>query len=196
MQTSNETVLLVEDHEPLARTFATRLSRNFDVVVAHDVETALNEVRNNERFVGALLDYKLPDGNALRIIEALRERDPAVYIVVVTGEPPSVSLVNSIAAKGACFARKSADGFEIADFARNCERRHALAYLRRRGLTKHQVEILAVSLRARSRADAARALGLSDGTMRTTIGRILRKCGAGSLRELAGKLLFQTRSLP
>ncbi len=82
---ARDKVLVVED-EPVIR-FGVRdflESRGFDVEEAATIEQARSAFRRS-RPDAMVLDYLLPDGNALDLIEELHEADPLVPIVVLTG---------------------------------------------------------------------------------------------------------------
>jgi DNA-binding NtrC family response regulator len=78
-------ILIVED-EPVVR-FGIRdflESRGFDVEEAASLETA-RTVFQHTRPDAVVLDYLLPDGNALDLLKELHETDPNVPVIVLTG---------------------------------------------------------------------------------------------------------------
>ncbi len=79
------TVLIVEDDEGLARLIAKRLKNTgFDVAVVNNGAQAVDWVVNNPVNL-MLLDYKLPDMSARRIVEAVEERKLEIPFIVMTG---------------------------------------------------------------------------------------------------------------
>ena len=82
---SKDRILVVED-EPIVR-FGIRdflESRGFDVDEAASLEQA-RTVYQRTRPDAVVLDYLLPDGNALDLLRELHETDPQVPIIVLTG---------------------------------------------------------------------------------------------------------------
>ncbi|HYG62994.1 MAG TPA: sigma-54 dependent transcriptional regulator, partial [Thermoanaerobaculia bacterium] len=82
---SKDKILLVED-EPVIR-FGIRdflENKGFEVDEAADLESG-RVVFQRSRPDAVILDYLLPDGNALDLIEELRTLDPEVPVVVLTG---------------------------------------------------------------------------------------------------------------
>jgi DNA-binding NtrC family response regulator len=78
-------ILIVED-EPIVR-FGMRdflQSRGFDVEEAATLEQARTEFQRS-RPDAVVIDYRLPDGNALDLLEELHGADPQMPIVVLTG---------------------------------------------------------------------------------------------------------------
>ena len=78
--------ILIVDDEPNAR-FGMRTwleARGFDVDEAGDCASAVTGARTSRPDV-AVLDYLLPDGNALTLMTALRDVEPGLPVVILTG---------------------------------------------------------------------------------------------------------------
>jgi len=81
-------ILLVEDSEPLARTYERYLrSEPYDVVHAADGAAAI-DLMENDRFDSVVLDLRLPDMHGLDILRRIRtlEAGPAVVVITVDGQ--------------------------------------------------------------------------------------------------------------
>jgi DNA-binding NtrC family response regulator len=79
-------VLLIEDEATLAKNIRSYLSRQgFDVRVAPDGRTGFREFGSFNPDI-VLLDYNLPDTDGLQLLERLKAVDPAVNVVMITGE--------------------------------------------------------------------------------------------------------------
>jgi len=81
-------ILLVEDDPDHALLAATAIENALDdvrVVHARDVRTAV-ELCRGATWSLALLDYRLPDGTGLDVLEALRKVAPGVPTVMITAE--------------------------------------------------------------------------------------------------------------
>ncbi len=78
-------LLLVDDDDTFAGLLARELSeRGMQVATAGDAVTAGQRIDQQE-FDVALVDLKLPDGNGLEILRQIRERQPRMEVVVLTG---------------------------------------------------------------------------------------------------------------
>jgi putative two-component system response regulator len=81
-------VLLVEDDDEQALLAAESLesaSENVRVVHARDAATA-KELCRSSRWALAIVDYTLPDGDGLELLQAIKERTPTLPVVLLTGE--------------------------------------------------------------------------------------------------------------
>jgi DNA-binding NtrC family response regulator len=78
-------ILLVEDDEELRYAYAAHLTANgFQVEEASDMAGAHKSFVATRPDV-AVLDFRLPDGNALDLLHKFKELEPAVPIIVLTG---------------------------------------------------------------------------------------------------------------
>ena len=78
-------ILLVEDDEELRHAYAAHLTANgFLVEEARDMAVAHKSFVATRPDV-AILDFRLPDGNALDLLPKFKELEPAVPIIVLTG---------------------------------------------------------------------------------------------------------------
>lgn len=81
---SKANVLIVEDNEDLCQTLADVLRKEGNKVrTALTGEHALNILKNDIIDL-VLLDIKLPDINGIRILEAIKEMDPEILVIMIT----------------------------------------------------------------------------------------------------------------
>jgi cyclic di-GMP phosphodiesterase len=83
-----QSILLVDDdpdHALLAAESLESGSENIRVVHARDVASA-KELCRSSRWALAVIDYNLPDGNGLDLLQAIKERTPSLPVVMLTGE--------------------------------------------------------------------------------------------------------------
>jgi DNA-binding NarL/FixJ family response regulator len=81
-------VLLVEDEHDVRSVFVETLQRaGYQVVACEDLNSARAVVAHpREAFDAAVVDYRLPDGTALELVQMLIDAEPMCRSVVVTGE--------------------------------------------------------------------------------------------------------------
>ena len=79
-------ILLVEDSEPLARTYERYLRfESYNVVYAADGAAALQRLEN-EQFDAVILDLRLPDMHGLGILRRIRAAEGGPSVVVITAD--------------------------------------------------------------------------------------------------------------
>ena len=87
--------ILVVDDEPLIRWSLTEtlLDLGYDVSEAVNGQTALQVLTAQAPFHVALLDYRLPDSNDLKLLAAVRRMSPWTQVILMTafGTPDVIS---------------------------------------------------------------------------------------------------------
>lgn len=81
-------ILIVEDDEVdrMAVRRALRSDGNIEMFEAEDCRGAIALLREHPRIECVFIDYRLPDGNGLQLIEQLRSARISVPLVVLTGQ--------------------------------------------------------------------------------------------------------------
>lgn len=78
-------ILLIEDHEATRFGFVRYFSREgYEISEASDISEAVRLLAV-QRFDAVILDINLPDGSGLDFIATIREGDPCIPIIVITG---------------------------------------------------------------------------------------------------------------
>lgn len=94
------TILLVDDEPSIRWTMAELLRRaGYDVRAAQDFDGAL-EGFSAGRFEAAVIDIVLPRKSGVQLLSELRQRDPDLPVIMMTGEP-NLSLLPEIVRAGA-----------------------------------------------------------------------------------------------
>jgi DNA-binding NtrC family response regulator len=109
-----QSVLVVDDEEnflTLLKWFLTQ--RGYDVYTAPSVEQALSLVQGRA-FDIALLDIKLGSGDGLHLLEQVRERSPALKVIMMTAYPTIGSLKQAFAKGALRYLTKPVDLQELA----------------------------------------------------------------------------------
>jgi DNA-binding response OmpR family regulator len=105
-------VLVVEDDSPTAHAMELLLRHHgYDVLMANSVEAALGHVASEPHCV--LLDLMLPDGDGMRVLEAVREKGLKSRVVVITGVGDSDYLARVHLLRPDALLRKPVDFFQI-----------------------------------------------------------------------------------
>jgi two-component system response regulator RegA len=106
--------LLVVDDDPVFRgVLARALSRRgFDVQVADGLGEAQRRLADDPPDY-AVVDLKMPDGSGLVFVEALKRRNPAARIVVLTGFASVATAVEAIKLGAMHYLPKPADADEV-----------------------------------------------------------------------------------
>jgi two-component system response regulator RegA len=111
-------ILLVDDDDVfrgrLARAFR---DRGFAVAEASDQQEALEDSSGSPRY--ALVDLRLPSGSGLEVVRALKQRHPAIVVVVLTGYGSIATALEAVRLGAAHYLTKPATADEIlSSFAR------------------------------------------------------------------------------
>ncbi|MDG5777754.1 response regulator [Haloarculaceae archaeon H-GB2-1] len=85
-------VLVVEDNETVAETYATFLGDTYGVTIAYDGDDALEVYDESVDVV--LLDRRMPRMSGDDVLQQLRARDADVRVVVVTAVTPELDIVD------------------------------------------------------------------------------------------------------
>ena len=189
------TVLLVDDHELIREGLRRALEREPDIDVvaeAASVAEGLAMGRKTEPSV-AIVDLRLPDGNGLDIVRALRAQSTEMGIVVLTMYAGDNQLFDALDAGASAFVPKSAPAEEIVAAARHAASApHSFTSadladaLKRRTspqgpqLSPREREVLQLLADGMGVSQISRQLFISDSTTKTHISKLYDKLGAGN----------------
>ena len=193
-------VVIVDDHRVLSELLAAALSARAGISVVGAAENATDAVHTVKTFQPdvVLLDYDLPDGDGISLIEKIAAVAPESRILMLTSFADPLILSEAIGAGCAGFLTKRSSTEEIAaavlavwsdqtpispDVVRSLvskERDGAGS-----GLTERETEVLRLATRGMSNKEIAAELFLSVNTVRNHTQRVLNKLGAHSKLEAA-----------
>jgi len=189
------TVLLVDDQELIREGLRRALEREPDVEVvaeAASVAEGLAMGRKTEPTV-AIVDLRLPDGNGLDVVRALRAQSVDMGIVVLTMYAGDNQLFDALDAGASAFVPKSAPAEEIVAAARHAASSpHSFtsadladAMKRRTSpqgpqLSPREREVLQLLADGMGVSQISRQLFISDSTTKTHISKLYDKLGAGN----------------
>lgn len=89
-------VLLIEDDESVRKSLIDLLKKNeFDVETASDGNEALSKIRSKLYNV-ALIDIRLPDIEGTKLLRKLKEENPDIKEIIITGYPSLQSAIDAV----------------------------------------------------------------------------------------------------
>lgn len=200
-------VLVVDDHRVVRHGLRTFLDVQDDIEVvgeAGDGGEAVSEAEKLEPDV-ILLDLQLPTVDGVEALRMLRDRGSKARVLVLTSFTEPSSVVPALRAGAAGYLFKDVDPDALAQAIRAVhagqvllEPEVAAALLaddapneRAASLTDREREVLAEIARGRSNREIARALVLSEKTVKTHVSSILAKLGLSDRTQAA---LFAVKS--
>lgn len=189
--------LVVEDYQPTARAIARLLRREGTTLVAHNVSEAMDALGTTTHLTAAIVDIRLPDGSGFEVLEAVRRRDPAVPLLVVSSLYDHET-VNRAQLLGALYVRKPASEENLHTFVhrialRERKPRPSLMRLVRQMAARYELsgresELLFCVASGVSLSEAPEHMGILPSTVKTLTRRLLRKCDAPTLDALVRPL--------
>ena len=195
-------VLIVDDHQMFASSLAQALQAEDDLVVVGQAGTLRDAQR---QMAGSapdvvLLDHRLPDGEGVDALSALRGARPSARVLMLTATTSDRVLVSAMAAGAAGFIAKTQplddviDGVRAAAHGESVVSSKLLARLLPRlhrhsagmgaSLTAREHEILVLLAQGLPNSEIAQQLSLSVHTVRNHVSNLSVKLGAHSKLEV------------
>lgn len=188
-------VLLVDDHQVVRRGLRTFLEVQPDIEVVGEAADGDEGVRRARELTPdvILMDVKMPGTDGIAALRALRQAGSGARVLVVTSFTEQRTVVPAIRAGAAGYVYKDIDPDALAGAIRSVHAGHVLLQsevadllLARdqsagggqgRGgtLTDREQEVLALIADGRSNREIARALVVSEKTVKTHVSNILMK---------------------
>lgn len=192
--TSRIRVLLVDDHQVVRRGLRTFLEVQDDIEVVGEAADGAEGVEKAEALGPdvVLMDLKMPGVDGIEALKLLKERGSAARVLIVTSFTEHRTMVPALRAGAAGYVYKDVDPEALAGAIRSVHAGHVLlqpelasALLsddsprppQGRGgtLTDREREVLSHIADGRSNREIARALHLSEKTVKTHVSNILMK---------------------
>lgn len=102
-------ILLVDDDETVRRTLVRWLKQEgYEPLEARDGESGVQAAQSGE-FDAVLCDVNLPDGLGLDFVTRLRDREPALPVVLITGQPSVETAARAVGLPVAAYLCKPLD---------------------------------------------------------------------------------------
>ncbi|AXL87893.1 DNA-binding response regulator [Streptomyces sp. CB09001] len=187
-------VLLVDDHQVVRRGLRTFLEVQDDIEVVGEAADGAEGVDRAQELMPdvILMDVKMPGMDGVDALRRLRELDNHARVLVVTSFTEQRTVVPALRAGAAGYVYKDVDPDALAGAIRSVHAGHILlqpevagALLsqeesssgpgRAGSLTEREREVLGLIADGRSNREIARALVLSEKTVKTHVSNILMK---------------------
>ncbi|MER5492698.1 response regulator [Streptomyces sp. LE64] len=194
MADKNIRVLLVDDHQVVRRGLRTFLEVQGDIEVVGEAADGAEGVARAEELGPdvVLMDVKMPGMDGVAALRRLRELGNPARVLIVTSFTEQRTVVPALKAGAAGYVYKDVDPEALAGAIRSVHAGHVLlqpevadALLSQDGggqgqgragsLTEREREVLALIADGRSNREIARALVLSEKTVKTHVSNILMK---------------------
>jgi DNA-binding NarL/FixJ family response regulator len=193
-------VLVVDDHQVVRQGLRTFLDVQDDIAVVGEAAGGAACVAEAERLRPdvILLDLRMPDGDGVRALRDLRERGNRARVLVVTSFTDASTVLPAVRAGAAGYVYKDVDPAALAAAIRAVHAGHVLLHPDVAGLlaagepgdggvplTAREREVLAEIARGRSNREIARALGVTEKTVKTHVSAVLAKLGVQDRTQAA-----------
>ncbi|MCC0579138.1 response regulator [Streptomyces californicus] len=187
-------VLLVDDHQVVRRGLRTFLEIQEDIEVVGEASDGEEGVARTEELRPdvVLMDIKMPGTDGIEALRRLRELDNPARVLIVTSFTEQRTVVPALRAGASGYVYKDVDPDALAGAIRSVHAGHVLLQPEVAGallaqeeagtgtgrgstLTEREREVLGLIADGRSNREIARALVLSEKTVKTHVSNILMK---------------------
>ncbi|MFE7712409.1 response regulator [Streptomyces sp. NPDC057486] len=187
-------VLLVDDHQVVRRGLRTFLEIQDDIEVVGEAADGAEGVARSEELRPdvVLMDIKMPGTDGIEALRKLRELDNPAKVLIVTSFTEQRTVVPALRAGASGYVYKDVDPDALAGAIRSVHAGHVLLQPEVAGallaqedsgtgtgrgstLTEREREVLGLIADGRSNREIARALVLSEKTVKTHVSNILMK---------------------
>jgi DNA-binding NarL/FixJ family response regulator len=188
-------VLIVDDHPAVRRGLRTFLELSEDIEVVGEAAdgTQVADLAAATAPDVILLDMVLPGRDGIGVLHELRERDLPARALVVTSFTDRRSVLPAVRAGARGYLSKDVEPEALVAAVRAVHAGHMLlepdlteaVLAERQELTARENQVLALLADGRSNREIARALALSEKTVKTHVSSILLKLGLADRTQAA-----------
>ncbi|MFK0098154.1 MULTISPECIES: response regulator transcription factor [unclassified Streptomyces] len=197
-------VLLVDDHQVVRRGLRTFLEIQDDIEVVGEAADGAEGVARTEELRPdvVLMDIKMPGTDGIEALRRLRELENPAKVLIVTSFTEQRTVVPALRAGASGYVYKDVDPDALAGAIRSVHAGHVLLQPEVAGallaqdepgagtgrgstLTEREREVLGLIADGRSNREIARALVLSEKTVKTHVSNILMKLDVADRTQAA-----------
>lgn len=131
-----DVVVIVDDEPPMLRALQRSLDGAFQVAAFDAAEPAIERVRRGGVSV-VLSDIGMPGMSGIELLGAVRQHDPDLPVVLITGNPSLESATKAIEHGVFRYLPKPFDAQQLASLVAQASQLHRLAMLKREALELH-----------------------------------------------------------
>lgn len=206
-ETVPEPTVFVVDDDPVVNDSLRFLleSVGMNVVSFNRVEQFLDEF-DAETPGCVILDLQLPDGTGLDALKRLRERNPTIPVIMVTGHARVPKVVSAMRLGAIDFLEKPLDHVGLLNKVRTAVERdieqwpqlREVSEIRRRisSLTKRETEVLDLVVEGHSSKEVGQLLDVKEKTVEAHRASLSRKIGSGNVSQLVNMVLRARGTAP
>lgn len=186
--------ILVVAGDPSQRFSLLRSLARYRVQSVATAAEALDRLLGTEPITAVVIDAGLPEMSGLELLERVRPARASLPVVLLADQLER-ERVNRATRLGAWHLCKPVTPVELEEvigralcFEAPAPRLDVTALITKHGLSRRESEVLALALEGLRRDVIRSRLGIRETTVKKTVARLLRKCGAASLREIESNL--------
>jgi DNA-binding NtrC family response regulator len=121
-----ERVLLVDDEEEYLEIMSERMrARDIDVTTSTSAREALDMIAT-ESFDAVIMDFMMPEMNGIEALKAIKEKNPEMQIILLTGHATVQKTVEAMKAGAMDLIEKPADLDALSEKIKNAHNQKAL----------------------------------------------------------------------
>jgi DNA-binding NarL/FixJ family response regulator len=191
-------VLLIDDHPVVRQGLRTFLELQDDITIVGEAADGTSGVAAAEELRPdvVLLDLRMPGSDGLDALHGLREHANPARVLVITSFTEPAAVLPAVRAGAAGYVYKDVGPHALVAAIRSVHAGHVLLHPdvarllaadepAATELTAREREVLAEVARGRSNREIARALSLSEKTVKTHVSAILSKLGVQDRTQAA-----------
>lgn len=131
---SRPRVLVVDDEPAMVEILSRRLAAEFDVTSALNATDALTSLEHGEPFAAAICDLAMPEMSGVELLRRIRERDPGIPVIILTGKASLESAMEVMEHGGFRYLTKPFKEGAVLDAIRAATASRRIGDLRRRAM--------------------------------------------------------------
>jgi two-component system response regulator DesR len=192
--------LIVEPDDETAMIVAKQCRRLRRASVVATLAAAEEVLAAGRRLTGLITEQDLADGSGLDVLKRGRRAYPMLPLLMLTSNTEP-RVINAAVALRAEFIAKPAHRRDIRGFLRRAvafervpDARIAWVvddYVRTRGLSPRETDVLAAAVDGTPRRDIADQIGTTENTIKSCVKSLLRKCDHGNLESVVRDIMRQ-----
>ena len=186
-------IFLADDHPPLRAGLAAILDSQPDFKIVGQAGTGRETLESKEVADVYIVDFRMPDGDGIHVIQELRKRDPGIKILILTTFDNEEDIFRALKAGARGYLLKDTTTEELVSALRqvhagerylpNAIATRLADRLVRPTLTPRELEVLRLVAKGRTNKELASAMFVSEETVKTHVKALFLKLGVHDRAE-------------